>query len=46
MGSSSSPFQDNRGLHADEDGNEFMTEDTDHRGKMKQSDSNEKIFYS
>ena len=41
MGSSSSHFQDSRGLNGDEDGNEFMTQDTDHRGKRKQSDSNE-----
>ena len=41
MGSPSSHFQDSRGLNGDEDGNEFMTQDTDHRGKRKQSDSNE-----
>ena len=43
MGSSSSPFQDNinKGLHRDEDYDDFMTSDTDQRQKMKQSCSNE-----
>ena len=43
MGSSSSSFQDNinKGFHRDEDYDEFITSDTDHIEKRKQSGSNE-----